>query len=571
METGSIGRFAVRRRLGTGGFATVWLAHDPELDAPVAVKILADNWAGQEDIRRRFVDEARLLRRVDSDHVVRVYDIGSTDRDQPYFVMTFADGGCLEERLERTAPPWPEDQVTALVDAVAAGLDVLHRHGIVHRDVKPRNILLRSRVGATGDRIDEQQVLLGDLGVAKDLTWASGLTMPVGTAGYHAPEQGGFSEQVGPASDVYALAVVAGRLLGMSGPPWPLGPAWRALTAATEQDPDRRTGSASRFAAELREALSAAPVLVPPPLPDSAPSRMATVLLERAPDPTVPVGTAADQATVASAPAVETRTAAVEARTAATGYAPSAPTPVPAPGPEPTPAPSAPTYGPTSAPPSVPGYGPPSAPAYGPSSAPTPVPAAAPANPWLTADQRTPVPAGPLPARSADRPRRSGLRRWTAAAAAVLLIGGGAGTWYLGHRDTTFHAGRLSLTVPSGWTATGGVVVPGEAGGSGLRALSDDRRRRIDVALAASRTGPAAVANRTKHPECPKVTSASIGVGRLKGSAFRWTGCPSGVSVDEVGLIDPARPGEVVWLRVVSVDGDPGLRQALGGLSVQTP
>ena len=68
----AIGRFRLERRLGAGGFATVWLARDDELDSLVAVKVLADNWAGEADIRRRFVDEARLLRRVDSDRVVRV-------------------------------------------------------------------------------------------------------------------------------------------------------------------------------------------------------------------------------------------------------------------------------------------------------------------------------------------------------------------------------------------------------------------------------------------------------------------------------------------------------------------
>ena len=72
----TIGRLRIERQLGAGGFATVWLAHDPELDSPVAVKILAENLAVQADIRRRFADEARLLRRVDSDHLLRVYDVG---------------------------------------------------------------------------------------------------------------------------------------------------------------------------------------------------------------------------------------------------------------------------------------------------------------------------------------------------------------------------------------------------------------------------------------------------------------------------------------------------------------
>jgi len=183
----AIGRFRVVRRLGAGGFATVWLAHDPDLDAPVAVKLLAENWAADADVRRRFTDEARLLRRVDSDHLVRVYDVGELPDGRPYFVMTYADQGNLAERAAAYPPPWPDAEVLRVVDAIAAGLAVLHEHGVVHRDLKPRNVLLRTAPDGP------PRVLLGDLGIAKDLHWASGITMPAGSDGYMAPEQRGFS------------------------------------------------------------------------------------------------------------------------------------------------------------------------------------------------------------------------------------------------------------------------------------------------------------------------------------------------------------------------------------------
>ena len=82
------GRYRVVRRIGSGGFATVWLARDDVLDAPVAVKVLADNWAHRLDVRTRFEEEARILRRADSDRVVRVHDIGELPDGRPYCVMT---------------------------------------------------------------------------------------------------------------------------------------------------------------------------------------------------------------------------------------------------------------------------------------------------------------------------------------------------------------------------------------------------------------------------------------------------------------------------------------------------
>ena len=95
-----LGRYAVRRRIGSGGFATVWLAYDEQLDSPVAVKVLADNWTGDHHVRQRFVEEGRFLRKVESPHVVPVYDAGELDDGRPYLVMAYADQGNLADRLE---------------------------------------------------------------------------------------------------------------------------------------------------------------------------------------------------------------------------------------------------------------------------------------------------------------------------------------------------------------------------------------------------------------------------------------------------------------------------------------
>ncbi len=85
-----IGRYRVERILGTGAFGVVWLAYDDRLRAPVAIKVMAENWAYRMDVRERFLTEARLLRKTNSPRVVQVYDIGEPDDDRPYFVMEYA-------------------------------------------------------------------------------------------------------------------------------------------------------------------------------------------------------------------------------------------------------------------------------------------------------------------------------------------------------------------------------------------------------------------------------------------------------------------------------------------------
>jgi serine/threonine protein kinase len=198
-----LGRLRQVERIGVGGFASVWRYHDEELDSDVAVKALADNWAQRLDIRDRFLQEARILRRADSDHVVRVYDLGEVE-GTPYIVMSYADQGTVADLLHRqTAVSW--DQTLDLVSQAGVGLEVLHAQGVIHRDIKPANLLLRS--DGSGQRL-----MVADLGVAKAMQHASGLTHVVGTPAYMAPEQavgGGIDAR----ADVYALAAVTYHLL----------------------------------------------------------------------------------------------------------------------------------------------------------------------------------------------------------------------------------------------------------------------------------------------------------------------------------------------------------------------
>jgi eukaryotic-like serine/threonine-protein kinase len=198
-----LGRLTQVERLGVGGFASVWLYRDDELQSDVAVKALADNWAQRLDIRDRFLQEARILRRADSDYVVRVYDVGEAE-GTPYFVMSYADRGTVANLIQREGAI-SLDRTLAVVTQAGAGLSVLHGQGSIHRDIKPANLLLRTDGPGT-------RVMVADLGVAKAMLHASGLTHVVGTPAYMAPEQatgGGVDER----ADVYALAAVSYHLL----------------------------------------------------------------------------------------------------------------------------------------------------------------------------------------------------------------------------------------------------------------------------------------------------------------------------------------------------------------------
>lgn len=267
-----VGRYRVERRLGAGAFSTVWLAQDDALEIPVAIKVLTENWIEHADVRSRFLDEARLLRRISDPHVIAVHDIGRLPDGRDYFVMDYADGGTLAEICQ---DPIPEPEALRLAADLARGVAVLHQHGVLHRDLKPANVLL-----TTGD--EGPRPVIADLGMAKRLAEASGLTVAAGTPAYMAPEQArglGLDER----TDVYGIAALCYRMLSGEVPapgssvtavanrpidwqPAPMSSTVELPAAVTEllqdalaTDPDRRPASAAALADRL-EALAGGPV-----------------------------------------------------------------------------------------------------------------------------------------------------------------------------------------------------------------------------------------------------------------------------------------------------------------------
>jgi tRNA A-37 threonylcarbamoyl transferase component Bud32 len=283
-------RYRDPERIGSGAMGEIFLATDETLGRRVAIKMLAERYAWDESIRQRFTREGLAAARLAGEAgAVTVFDVGEWN-GRPFIVMEHVGGGSLEDRLRRSGAQSP-GQVLAWLEQAAAALDAAHRKGIVHRDVKPANLLLDGR----GD------VHVADFGIASAAGLES-LTLTgtvLGTAGYLSPEQAQ-GERAGPASDRYALAVVAYELLSGHRPFESDAPTAEAaahvraavpsiaeqcahlppeldpvFSRALAKDPGARYGTAAEFVTALREALVRAggTTVHLPPAPAPPPAR----------------------------------------------------------------------------------------------------------------------------------------------------------------------------------------------------------------------------------------------------------------------------------------------------------
>jgi eukaryotic-like serine/threonine-protein kinase len=199
------GRYRIERRLGAGGMSTVFRATDTVLERPVAIKLLAEHLAEDEAFVARFRREALAAARLQHPNIVQVFDSGRDPQsDRHYIVMEYVDGPSCADLLRERKRLEVEETVNIVRDA-CHGLDYAHRAGVVHRDVKPGNLLVAEETGATK---------LADFGIAKaaEQTRITQVGSVLGTAAYLSPEQAR-GDEAGPASDIYSLGVCAYQFL----------------------------------------------------------------------------------------------------------------------------------------------------------------------------------------------------------------------------------------------------------------------------------------------------------------------------------------------------------------------
>jgi serine/threonine-protein kinase len=199
------GRYRIDRRLGAGGMSTVFLAQDTVLERPVAVKLLAEHLADDEAFVERFQREALSAARLQHPNIVQVFDYGLDASSHRHFiVMEFVDGPSCADLL-RDRKRLDIDEAVRIVRDACHGLDYAHRAGVIHRDVKPGNLLVAADSGTTK---------LADFGIAKaaEQTRITQVGSVLGTAAYLSPEQA-HGDEAGPHSDTYSLGVCAYQLL----------------------------------------------------------------------------------------------------------------------------------------------------------------------------------------------------------------------------------------------------------------------------------------------------------------------------------------------------------------------
>ncbi|HET9072284.1 MAG TPA: protein kinase [Acidimicrobiales bacterium] len=574
-------RYRLTRPIGSGASAHVYVAEDVELRRRVAVKVLHPGLAGDEAFLRRFRAEARVVAPLRHPHILRIYDWGEDEGD-PYLVSELLEGGSLRSLLDQGTLLTPTQAATVGYEAASA-LDHAHRRGLVHRDVKPANLLFD----------DEGRVSVADFGIARALaeaTWTEPAGAMVGTARYAAPEQVQ-GQPLGDRSDVYALALVLteattgsvpfatdttlGTLMARVGRPLEVGeeagPLGEVLRAAGAPDPDDRP-SAADLAKQLRRLVTRLPP--PAPLPLAAPLQGG--FLEVDPDPTSIPGLGTPRPGREPGSVLVDRFAPPEERVPTAGRYVAAPPPpdaspdevdAPVTGPSPTVTRSG-LAGPDPTAQTAPGpvllVPPPPPPAGGPpvGGAPTP-PAPTPPAPIPSA----PPADGPVDDEPVDGEAPAGRRRGRVVAlvlvAVLVLAGAGAGAWALTrkppleaipalHGDTVqtaraaLHARHLQLAVAGrAYDATvpkGAVISQVPAGGH--------FRRGATVAVTISR-GPQPVA----IPSVQGVTLAQAekllrGNGLTVGAVRKQTSLtvPAGSVITSSPAGGTALPGKAVAL-----------------------
>src|SRR5919107_3846979 len=196
-------RYELRTLVGSGGMADVYLAGDEVLGREVALKLMKARYAEDEEFVERFKREAKSAAALNSPYIVPIFDRGETDDGTFYITMEYLPGGTLKETLMPTGTLRPQEAAEVALQ-IGRALQTAHVRGVVHRDIKPRNILLA----------DSDHVKVADFGIARaaDATTISQTGDVLGSAKYMSPEQAA-GDQVGPASDLYSLGVVLYEML----------------------------------------------------------------------------------------------------------------------------------------------------------------------------------------------------------------------------------------------------------------------------------------------------------------------------------------------------------------------
>ena len=291
----TIGRYEILALLGRGGMAEVYRARDPHLGREVAIKLILPALADEDNFERRFETEAKAVAAMTHPHIVQVFDFGLSEHG-PYMVMEFVAGDTLKAKLKSQTERMSLSDVARITEAIGSALDYAHSKGVIHRDIKPTNILFRS----------DGTPVLTDFGIARvlDTTQLTASASLTGTPAYMAPEQA--HGNPAPQSDLYALGVVVFEMLTgrtpftassttemvlkhvQADPPSPLSlrpdlPAGCAplMARALAKKPEDRFATGTALATALKQVLGGATVL--PNTPAAQPANPATPITKTTP------------------------------------------------------------------------------------------------------------------------------------------------------------------------------------------------------------------------------------------------------------------------------------------------